>query len=138
VTREQKKEYNKKYYEKNRDKLLTHKKEYNQKHRERIKQYAREYSKKYSREHKEQINKACRIRTHAIMGHCKDVRGNKCEMCGRLDGLDFHHKNPKDKRFKISSRYYLTDSLLEELKKCFLVCKNCHQKRHKELRVANG
>jgi len=60
-----------------------------------------------------------------------DLFGGKCVMCGykKYSGaLDFHHTNPKTKSFALSVKglSYSWDSLLEEAKKCVLVCKNCH------------
>lgn len=42
--------------------------------------------------------------------------------------LDFHHLNPKLKSFGLSVKglSYSWESVLEESKKCVLVCKNCH------------
>lgn len=57
--------------------------------------------------------------------------GGKCIVCGYkkyAGALDFHHINPKDKSFALSVKglSYSWDSLVEEAKKCVLVCKNCH------------
>ncbi|OGG56777.1 hypothetical protein A3D71_00490 [Candidatus Kaiserbacteria bacterium RIFCSPHIGHO2_02_FULL_55_20] len=57
--------------------------------------------------------------------------GGKCVVCGYkkyAGALDFHHKNPKDKSFALSVKglSYSWDSLVQEAKKCVLVCKNCH------------
>ena len=52
--------------------------------------------------------------------------GNKCSICGYdrcIDALEFHHKNPSEKEFKLGSGN--TMSLKEykfEAMKCVLVC----------------
>jgi hypothetical protein len=57
--------------------------------------------------------------------------GGACKICGYkkyAGALDFHHLNPKTKSFALSVKglSYSWDSLVEEAKKCALVCKNCH------------
>jgi len=57
--------------------------------------------------------------------------GGKCENCGSSNVLclDFHHT--KDKEFTIGAFKTLRWSLLEkEIKKCNLLCKNCHVELH--------
>ena len=63
--------------------------------------------------------------------------GGKCIKCGYskcIWALTFHHKDPKEKDFTISSgdtRAWKT--LLGEAKKCDLVCMNCHAELHYEV-----
>ena len=63
-------------------------------------------------------------------------RGNKCEICGydkNIAALDFHHLNPEEKSFQLDARHLSntsTDKIREELKKCILVCANCHRELH--------
>lgn len=57
--------------------------------------------------------------------------GGKCEMCGwegHPAGFEFDHKNPATKKFKIASLCQRVDlgPLVEELKKCQLLCGTCH------------
>jgi transcription elongation factor Elf1 len=58
--------------------------------------------------------------------------GGKCEICGydkAIQAMDFHHIDPTTKSFAISAvtatKSY--DTLLNELKKCMLLCANCHR-----------
>jgi hypothetical protein len=46
--------------------------------------------------------------------------------------LEFHHINPKEKSFQICEKLgpYSYEVLLEEVKKCKLLCSNCHRKFH--------
>ena len=60
--------------------------------------------------------------------------GGKCEKCGNNDFfcLEFHHKIAEDKEKAISvlinrNRWEI---IRNELDKCILVCKNCHQEIH--------
>lgn len=66
---------------------------------------------------------------------CIEYKGGLCVDCGKMPhpaAMDFHHLDPKEKDFKISSAcvYPLTQEVKTELDKCVLVCKNCHAMRH--------
>lgn len=57
--------------------------------------------------------------------------GGQCQLCGYnrwMSGLQFHHLDPKTKKFGISSvigaRSY--ERCLEEARICVLLCGNCH------------
>lgn len=60
-----------------------------------------------------------------------DYKGiNECQKCGYdkcIASLDFHHPN-KNKEFKFSEycNSNVSDSILKELDKCIVLCKNCH------------
>ncbi len=64
----------------------------------------------------------------------KNLRKTKhCEKCkdDRWYVLDFHHLDSKNKKFNIggSSRKGMK-SLMDEIKKCILLCRNCHTEFH--------
>jgi len=69
-----------------------------------------------------------------------EAMGNKCACCGYdkcLRILEFHHINPKTKSFSLGSARGNISSwknLVNELKKCILVCQNCHGEIHAEFR----
>lgn len=59
--------------------------------------------------------------------------GGSCCKCGYDKcpaAFDFHHLNPREKDFDISSRVAWSDTLEAELKKCVLLCANCHREAH--------
>jgi 5-methylcytosine-specific restriction endonuclease McrA len=59
-------------------------------------------------------------------------KGGKCMLCGYsrcTSALQFHHINPFEKD-KDLSRYSSWKTAKEELKKCVLVCSNCHSEIH--------
>jgi hypothetical protein len=64
-----------------------------------------------------------------------ELAGGKCEICGYnkcVGALQFHHNNPKEKEFGIAASG-VTRSISEqmnEIKKCMLVCANCHAELH--------
>jgi len=56
-----------------------------------------------------------------------------CCVCGEKETicLDFHHINPEEKEktiTKLTASGY--NSVIKELKKCVVVCANCHRKIH--------
>lgn len=80
-----------------------------------------------------------KCRSHNVSKRRKNIKsklveyfGGECTVCGYnkcVGALEFHHKNPKDKRFALGCSG-LTRSFkkaLEEAKKCILVCANCHR-----------
>lgn len=62
--------------------------------------------------------------------------GGKCTICGykkNLAALTFHHKVPKLKKFKLDMRSLSNRKLSlvkDEVKKCILICHNCHAELH--------
>ena len=64
----------------------------------------------------------------SYMGGCCQICGyNKCEAA-----LHFHHLNPHEKDFTISSKSNWED-IVDELDKCILLCANCHISYHNGL-----
>ena len=63
-----------------------------------------------------------------------ELMGGKCELCGydkNPVALSFHHKDRKNKVFAISAYLSLPiEDLIEEVKKCRLLCLNCHAELH--------
>lgn len=62
------------------------------------------------------------------------VLGSQCSLCGYnkcIGALEFHHIEPQNKNYQLSSGncHSLKDDL-EEAKKCLLVCSNCHREIH--------
>jgi hypothetical protein len=69
-----------------------------------------------------------------------EYKGGQCEHCGFkteiMSVYDFHHKDPKNKDFAISSRqgYCKSIELAKlEVDKCLLLCRNCHAIEHDRL-----
>ena len=57
-----------------------------------------------------------------------------CYICGESEPvcLDFHHKNPNEKRIEVALGIYRhsIETLQKEIDKCILLCSNCHRKVH--------
>ena len=69
--------------------------------------------------------------------NCKLVRRIKqavgCAKCPEREpvALDFHHLDPAEKDLNISSMTaYCTATLKAEIRKCVILCANCHRKVH--------
>lgn len=66
----------------------------------------------------------------------KSVFHSRCCLCGFSEvqrALEFHHVNPEEKSFSISNSKNQTLALekqLKEMKKCVLICANCHRGVH--------
>jgi hypothetical protein len=73
------------------------------------------------------------------------LQGACCEMCGysrNFSALEFHHTDPQTKEFQLDLRSLSNRKwvrILEEAKKCILVCSNCHKEIHNpECTIALG
>ena len=63
-----------------------------------------------------------------------DLRGGACNICGykrHLAALTFHHLEPAKKDFEIARGHTRSwDALVHEVRKCLLLCENCHREVH--------
>jgi hypothetical protein len=76
-------------------------------------------SKRIAREHKKSI--------------IEELKTVGCACCGEKDTvcLDFHHYDPSEKEFNLSTALTKpVNKLIEEASKCVVVCSNCHRKIH--------
>lgn len=72
-----------------------------------------------------------------------EYKGGQCERCGYdrcIEAFDFHHKDPTQKDFGISSYGHSRswERVKNELDKCVMLCANCHREIHAELAASNG
>lgn len=83
---------------------------------------ARKHRKEYKTERQELKRKAL------------ELLGGKCICCGyKGSALDFHHRDPKEKRFTISEAIFKEmpwKKLKVEVLKCVLLCSNHHREYH--------
>jgi len=98
------------------------------------KEKAKANSKKYYQNHKKEINKKkepFKIKLH-------ELKIDGCSKCGyhKNDAaLDFHHIDPKTKKFNLGINCFTKHSeeeIREELNKCILLCANCHTRLHNQ------
>lgn len=118
---------------KDREKLLSFKRAYNKQWREKnpeaYKKIAQRSKKKCSGNNVKYLNK----RYYEATSILNEYKGNNgCVICGEKDYrcLDFHHVNREDKLFTISRKTgrYDMKIIWEEIKKCIVLCSNCHRK----------
>jgi hypothetical protein len=70
-----------------------------------------------------------------IAGWVKEYKNtHPCVKCGESNPvcLIFHHRDPSTKKFNVGMRTtnVVKDELVEEMKKCDVMCLNCHAKLH--------
>jgi len=69
-----------------------------------------------------------KIITRAMGGKCCICGYNKC-----IQALEFHHVNPHEKDFHFNKIHITKNSwpkICNELRKCVLLCANCHREAH--------
>lgn len=86
-----------------------------------------------------QCNKeAVTKRRRVLKEKAVEYLGGKCIVCGYhkcISALEFHHRNPLEKDFSISSdgNTRSWEKIKGELDKCDLVCANCHREIHNKI-----
>lgn len=70
-------------------------------------------------------------------------KAKPCKRCGIQYPpfvMDFHHEDPKTKKFNIGRGSFTKSKkdLEEEISKCILLCSNCHRIVEHELRLCCG
>jgi len=135
-------EMGKRYREENREKEATRKKRWREANKERVSETGKSYYKKNKekilerqKEHypliKRKKSKESKQRYQAKRQIISKHK-NLCVLCGdtREHVLVFHHKNPKKKEFSIAGHNRSKENLLAEIKKCIVLCNNCHHEFH--------
>lgn len=64
-----------------------------------------------------------------------EIAGGKCNLCSYdkcISALEFHHIDPNEKDFAVTGTNVTRrfDLMVEEVRKCILVCANCHREIH--------
>ena len=77
-----------------------------------------------------------RVRRNARVKWWRELKSTmQCKECGenRSPCLDFHHRHPNEKDFNLSTaigNFVAKKLILEEMKKCIVLCANCHRMAH--------
>ena len=133
-----KKEYMKQWRKNNKDKKRKYDKKWRKNNREKSNAIKKrwldknpEYKKLWQKRATENHKKLWLPVIEKIFGEIA------CQRCGYkkcFAALDFHHKNKEDKKENPSNilRWKITEERIEELKKCELLCANCHREEHSE------
>ena len=93
---------------------------------------ASSYKNSIKRKENIRINSSSKLKDHnrKLMRRYKKLCG--CRLCSENEpvALDLHHRN-NDKEFNPSSLLsYSTKTLINEIRKCVVLCSNCHRKVH--------
>lgn len=130
------KEIQKRYREKNKDKILERKREYNQNNRIKINKQNQSYYHanidKYRKRNRDYANQKRSRTRHIYRSFMKD---QKCNRCGYQDyrALVWHHINQESKIDGINGlikQNKTIDIILQEIDKCECLCQNCHHIEH--------
>jgi len=98
--------------------------------------YFREYNKGWYQRHRERILERRKKRHQEIIEWFRRYKSTlSCIDCGENHPacLHFHHRKDEDKKFTIASVVSRANSLrqiINEIKKCDVLCANCHAIRH--------
>lgn len=69
-----------------------------------------------------------------IVNIIKEIHGDCCTNCGYdklFSALDLHHLDPDQKEYQVSAmKGYPISRVRDEIKKCVLLCSNCHRELH--------
>jgi hypothetical protein len=95
----------------------------------------RRYVWDWRRGHTRRICNSCRSNgwrnRYEFKAEVVSLKGGGCEICGYSrcpSALTFHHLDPATKSFTIAGGHTRSrESLLAEIKKCVLLCSNCHR-----------
>lgn len=77
---------------------------------------------------------------HNTKSKLVEMFGGCCSICGYNKcnaALQFHHLDPEQKEFRLAQQIRKWDTVLEEAKKCVLVCSNCHAEIHAGIICSN-
>jgi len=106
----------------------------------------KEKHKEYSRKHYEANKERTKLRTRTTKAKEKKKWYTykatlKCANCGfsHIAAMDFHHEDP---RTKLGSVHEFVSNgqfakAYEEMKKCIVLCANCHRIHHHDIRATN-
>jgi hypothetical protein len=136
--------YNPGYYAANKDKFTQHNREYYEANKDAIKAQ----TKLWRENHPKEYNASREYRRDKLFAwwYGEVVPGLKCAHCGiaDYDCLNFHHpimRKPGEKlRRAITTMLYSLNSqeaIEDEMKKCIVLCANCHNLEHARLRKAS-
>ena len=77
-----------------------------------------------------------------LVEFAREIAYNRgCAMCGAKENLTWHHRDPSLKLDKINNviRHYKScKKLMEELEKCQVLCRACHDEIHSQEKTSGS
>jgi len=123
----------KKYYQEHREEEIKKAIQWEKDNPER----KREYNKKWQKENPEKIKASVKKRQERNRKYVQNYKMSRsCSICGYnkcASALDFHHNG--DKEFAIAhivNSNWSLEKIKEEIKKCIVLCANCHRELHEK------
>ena len=97
----------------------------------------REMGRNHYSKNPKKVSKWARDRVRALASWMRELKESLECPCGERHPacLEFHHKDPKKKDISVSMaiRYgWSKERTLKEIRKCVVLCSNCHRKLHYE------
>ncbi len=106
--------------------------------KERQKEYHKEYHKEWYQKNKEKVRKSADASKGRKLAWFRKLKDDySCERCGLHHPaiIEFHHNNPAQKDFELAKfQDKSKEKILDEIKKCTPLCRNCHAIVHWEQR----
>ena len=151
---EQKHEYDRKYRLEHLEQIRQKNKEWRANNKERVKQLAKDWrtknidkvremerikARKWRKNNSERNMSNVHSRRLNIISQIWEYKKQRgCSRCPEKDPrcLDFHHRDPETKSFNIAggmSNKLSLETLMKEIEKCDLLCRNCHVKTYKRV-----
>lgn len=111
--------------------------------KEKCSEYNRKYYKRRPEKKIEDSRQAKAKNREKWYTYFKFIGMDKCSICGYdkcWSAIEFHHVNPEEKEVTISNLVLrkMTIERQQEVKKCIVLCANCHRELHYNDRVATG
>lgn len=75
------------------------------------------------------MRKYMKDRYHARRRATIVLLGGKCVKCGKEDGLEVDHVDRTQKKLKLFEESFSEERFQQELQKCQLLCKSCHDEK---------
>lgn len=98
--------------------------------KEKSKEIRKNNIEKYRKKARDNKNKFYKIKREKL----NEYKKGGCIICGEkeLVCLDFHHLDSSEKDFDIGKQFHIKQfsKIEEEIKKCVVLCANCHRKVH--------
>ena len=138
---EERKEYDRQRYLKNKEEIKRRRVErywedveYSRQKNREYYQNNIEYQIEYRKNRQEKQKSYLKKRYYKTLSECIEKLGGECVKCGAKERLQFDHIHPKNKSFEITRKLFMADKekFQEELDKCQLLCYDCHLEKTKQ------